>query len=169
MQQHTAVLVLLLWKRPRCRAAGEGEGMRQGRRSFTGTLEEAVPLCRLCTLALFEMANSISESTESQGSSCPRCASVGVPWHVQGWGWAAFPQPGCRNCSSPAPFQSHPAAQPAAGIFQNVSHGVARVQVCKRVRWLCMALVSLARNLSPAFGIMPRGVGLCVKGAKLSP
>lgn len=143
-----------------------GNEAGKGRRSFTGTLDEAIvlPVCS----GSGEMANSTAESTERDGSSCPPCACVGVPGHLQGWGWAAFPQPGCRNCSSPDPSRAIPAARECSRMFHTAECGVSHVQMHRKV---VMALVFFSRGkFGPCFwNNVTWGVGLCVTGAKYSP
>lgn len=153
-------MLLLPWERPGCRAAGEGEGMRQGREG--GALQEhwMRPLCCLCALALVKW--QIPLQSQQRGTAAPALrvpvwvclgtcrAGAGLPSHSQAAGIAALPTP-------PEPSQLH-GNVPECFTRQNVECLMYRCT--ERWSWLWFSLA--VENLSPAFGTMSRGGLVCV-------
>lgn len=142
-----------MWKGPGSRAAGEGEG----RRSLQ---EHLLRLCHCAACVLWLCLKwQIPFQSQQRGTAAP---ALGEPvWVCLGTcslGLGCLPTAGnCRNCSSPAPSGAVPAAWPAEGMFQNVPPAVSHVQVHKRARWSCMALVFFSHGkFVPCFWNMSR-------------
>lgn len=98
------------------------------------------------SLALFKKANSISKSTERDGSSAFRLPACGCASARAEPGWlpiaglvgpvalGAWAGVGCRDGNAPCPLWSHPSC---AVTRADTGECLSTVEVQKRARWLC--------------------------------